>query len=169
LDQTFNDESIGYGNMQFEYNFDDGQEPSWPAASPGNYDHDVENPTGLWENDCGATFRHCAGLPYYGGHNQCAAGDTFWRTFEADLIHPTTTEVRLTGKIWTIDSWDGEQFTVEMTDAEGNVMDTVTHTGNNFAKMADRTLSCENSVGGWEDGYFEIELTAPYDVSMGDV
>jgi hypothetical protein len=48
-------------------------------------------------------------------------------------------------------------------------MDTVTHTGNNFAKMADRTLSCENSVGGWEDGYFEIELTAPYDVSMGDV
>jgi hypothetical protein len=123
--------------MNFEYDFDNGEPRDWPSASPGNYDHGVEDPTSLWENDCGATKRHCSGLPYYGGYNQCAQGHSFWRTFDAENIHPTTSEVILSGKIWTIDSWDGEQFTVEMTDAEGNVMDTVTKVGNNFSQQAD--------------------------------
>jgi hypothetical protein len=56
-----------------------------------------------------------------------------------------------------------------MTNAAGEVMDSVTKTGNNFSKNGDRTLSCESSVGGWEDGYFEIELSAPYDENTGDV
>jgi hypothetical protein len=39
--------------------------------------------------------------------------------------------------IWTIDSWDGETFTVEMTDADGNVLDSREWQGNNFANLAD--------------------------------
>jgi hypothetical protein len=55
-------------------------------------------------------------------------------------MHPETTRVQFSGIIWTIDSWDGEQFTVTMTDAAGNVMDQVSHQGNNFANMADETV-----------------------------
>jgi hypothetical protein len=47
LDQGAGDESIGYGEMTFNYEFGD-DEPNWPSSSPGNYDFDVENPTGLW-------------------------------------------------------------------------------------------------------------------------
>jgi hypothetical protein len=43
----------------------------------------------------------------------------------------------MSGKIWTIDSWDGEQFTIKITDAQGNVMDEATFTGNNFQNLAD--------------------------------
>jgi hypothetical protein len=127
LDQGAGDESIGYGDMQFTYEFSDDveeEEPEWPATSPGNYDFDVENPTGLWENDCAATEKHCAGYNYYGGYNECAQGHSFWRTFEARKIHPSTDRVSFEGMIWTIDSWDGETFTIEMKDENGNVMDT---------------------------------------------
>jgi hypothetical protein len=44
------------------------------------------------------------------------------------------------GKIWTIDSWDGEQFFVRMTDQHGNVMDEKVLQGNNFANLADQTV-----------------------------
>jgi hypothetical protein len=71
--------------------------------------------------------------------------------------------------IWTIDSWDGEQFTVTMTDAAGNVMAQQSWQGNNFANMADETVSCPNSVGGWQDGYFQVSLSADYTRDMGDV
>jgi hypothetical protein len=84
-------------------------------------------------------------------------------------MHPGTHEVILTGKVWTIDSWDGEHFTVEMTDAEGNVLDTVTKQGNNFASLGDETLSCEGSVGGWQDGYFNIHLESPYTTAQGNI
>jgi hypothetical protein len=82
---------------------------------------------------------------------------------------PGAIELRFTGRIWTIDSWDGETFTVEMKDQHGNVMDTTTRQGNNFARLADETLQCPNTVGGWDDGYFNVALTAPYDSTMGDV
>jgi hypothetical protein len=70
LDSTAGDESIGYGNMVFNYEFGD-NEPVWPTTSPGNYDLDHENPTEFWQNNCGATEKQCAGRPYYGGFNQC--------------------------------------------------------------------------------------------------
>jgi hypothetical protein len=54
LDQGAGDESIGYGNMEFEYEFDDGSF-AYPTRSPGDYDHGNDNPTGEWQNDCGAT------------------------------------------------------------------------------------------------------------------
>jgi hypothetical protein len=52
-------------------------------------------------------------------------------------MHPETNRVSFSGKIWTIDSWDGEQFTVAMTDADGNVLDSKSFTGNNFSNLAD--------------------------------
>jgi hypothetical protein len=121
----------------------------------------------LWESNCGATEKTCQGHQYIGGYNQCANGHAFWRHFTKDDFHPGVERVRLTGKVWTIDSWDGEHFTVEMKDASGNVLDSVTKQGNNFASMGDETLRCEDSVGGWDDGYYNIDLSAPYTRSMG--
>jgi hypothetical protein len=82
---------------------------------------------------------------------------------------PGCTEVRFTGRIWTIDSWDGETFTVEMTDRHGNVLDTATYQGNNFAKLADETVKCPNTVGGWDDGFFNVALSSSYNPHMGDI
>jgi len=46
--------------------------------------------------------------------------------------HPGANRVTLSGRVWTVDSWDGETFTVEMTNAQGQVMATLTQQGNNF-------------------------------------
>jgi hypothetical protein len=164
LDQGAADESIAIGNMRLHYEFDDGR-----PVSEGDYDEGEVNPTGLWETNCGASEKTCQGHNYRGGHNQCAQGHNFWRNFQARNIHPGTHTVILTGKVWTIDSWDGEHFTVEMKDSQGNVLDTVTRQGNNFASLGDETLSCEGSVGGWQDGFFNIRLESSYDVSKGDI
>jgi hypothetical protein len=55
--------------MVFEYEFD--PEVDWnpmPTVSPADYDAGVENPTGLWENDCTEyTKKECQGMSYYGG------------------------------------------------------------------------------------------------------
>ena len=56
-----------------------------------------------------------------------------------------------------------------MTNQHGTEMASTTFTGNNFARLAHETLRCENSVGGWDDGYFNINLVGTYDHSMGDV
>ena len=64
-------------------------------------------------------------------------------------MHPNANKLHFTGMIWTIDSWDGETFTVEMRDQNNNVMATQDFQGNNFANMADQTVQCEGSVGGW--------------------
>jgi hypothetical protein len=116
-------------------------EPVWPARSPGNVDHGVSNPLALWNNDCGATEHNCAGMQYYGGHGECGQGHTIWRTFSSEYeIHPQADKVIFTGKIWTIDSWDGETFTIEMTNAAGAVMASETIVGNNFSGLADSTI-----------------------------
>jgi len=60
-------------------------------------------------------------------------------------MHPGTNKLIFTGKIWTIDSWDGETFKVFMQDANGNVLDTQQFQGNNFAQLADQTMQCDNS------------------------
>jgi hypothetical protein len=172
LDQDANDESIGYGDMSLDYDYDptvEWPETVYPTASPANYDEGHNNPTSLWNNDCSATEKSCGGFNYFGGYNECAQGHRFWRTFYQDVMHPNTNRVTFSGRIWTIDSWDGEQFTIQMTDQDGNVMDTRSFTGNNFANQADQTLQCEGSVGGWQDGWFSVELSAPYDASKGDV
>jgi hypothetical protein len=135
LDQGAGDESIGIGNMKLMYEFNDGR-----PVSEGDYDDGLENPTGLWSTNCGPTEKTCQMNHYRGGHGECAQGHQFWRTFKARKIHPGTHTVVLTGKVWTIDSWDGEHFTVEMTDANGHVLDTVTKQGNNFASLGDETL-----------------------------
>jgi hypothetical protein len=64
-------------------------------------------------------------------------------------MHPGTFKVTLTGRVWTIDSWDGETFTVEMKNNQGHVMDSVQVRGNNFEGVADETMNCEGTVGGW--------------------
>jgi hypothetical protein len=51
--------------------------------------------------------------------------------------HPGATKIMFSGKIWTIDSWDGETFTVQMLDGNNNVMTEKQFQGNNFANMAD--------------------------------
>jgi hypothetical protein len=48
--------------------------------------------------------------------------------------------VTFSGKIWTIDSWDGETFTIDMLNAEGEIMASQTITGNNFSGLADNTV-----------------------------
>jgi hypothetical protein len=115
LDQGAGDESIGYGQMNFQYQFDDGTPREWPETSPAVYDPS-ENPTANWQNDCGATQKQCSGFPYYGGHGECAQGHEFWRTYLKSEMRPETNKLVFTGRIWTIDSWDGEQFTVTMMD-----------------------------------------------------
>jgi protocatechuate 3,4-dioxygenase beta subunit len=40
--------------MNFEYEFNDGSF-AFPTVSPGDYDFRNDNPTGEWQNDCGAT------------------------------------------------------------------------------------------------------------------
>jgi hypothetical protein len=47
LDQGASDESIGYGQMNFQYQFDDGTPKVWPEVSPARYDMS-ENPTANW-------------------------------------------------------------------------------------------------------------------------
>jgi hypothetical protein len=157
--------------MKFEYDYDPNVEwvREWPTRSPADYDAEIENPDGLWDNDCSASRKECNGMQYYGGHNECARGHSFWRQFESDNFHPQTTGLVFTGRIWTIDSWDGEHFTVEMKDQNGNVLDSITTQGNNFASLGDLTLNCGNSAGHWTDGVFEISLRSDYDASMGDV
>jgi hypothetical protein len=56
-----------------------------------------------------------------------------------------------------------------MTDVAGNVMAEQSWQGNNFANMADETVQCAGSVGGWQDGYFKVAMSADYTPSMGDV
>jgi hypothetical protein len=166
LDQGAGDESIGYGNMQFNYDFD----PSIPWVQPSSNDFDdgVDNPMSLWQSNCGATEQTCQGHTYIGGFNQCAQGHSFWREFPTDGFHPGAEFVRLTGRVWTIDSWDGETFTVEMK-AGSMVLDTVTIQGNNFASLGDETLECENTAGHWQDGYFNVALQHPYSRAMGPI
>ena len=109
LDQGASDESIGYGDMKLEYEFG-AFDFVLPTESPVNVDEGERNPTALWQNDCGATEKECAGFNYFGGANQCGQGNSFWRTF--GNFHPGANRVTFRGKIWTIDSWDGETFTV---------------------------------------------------------
>jgi hypothetical protein len=144
LDQGATDESLGYGEMNFEYFFNDGR-----PQTTVDFDDGEENPTMLWENNCAATKKTCQGMTYYGGHGECAQGHSVWRTFPARYIHPGANKVSFNGRIWTIDSWDGETFTVEMKAADGTVIDSKTVQGNNFANLADQTVQCEGSVGGW--------------------
>jgi hypothetical protein len=155
--------------MKFTYSFDPNQENLMPTVSPAKYDVGFHNPTELWENDCGATEKTCQGHTYFGGYNECAQGHSFWRKFEASRIHPETNRLVLTGKIWTIDSWDGETFTITMTAADGSEIATKSWQGNNFANLADQTVQCEGSVQGWHDGFFEITVAANYNINMGDV
>jgi hypothetical protein len=54
LNQGATDESIGYGDMEFVYEFSEGRE-----TDIMNVDEGVENPTELWQNNCGATERTC--------------------------------------------------------------------------------------------------------------
>jgi hypothetical protein len=70
LDQGASDESIGYGDMKLEYEFGDFTFVL-PTESPVNVDEGVRNPTELWQNDCGATEKECAGFKFFGGHNEC--------------------------------------------------------------------------------------------------
>jgi hypothetical protein len=84
-------------------------------------------------------------------------------------MHPGADKVRIEGRIWTIDSWDGETFTVDIRDQEGNSLGSETWTGNNFASNGDWTGQCSDSVGGWQDGYFNIDVSATLDQTVTEV
>jgi hypothetical protein len=56
-----------------------------------------------------------------------------------------------------------------MTDSHDNVLASKEFIGNNFEQRAHMTLDCEDSVGGWQDGYFMVRLESEYDFDMGDV
>jgi hypothetical protein len=79
LDEQVNNEAIGYGDMKFEYFYN--QLPPFSVSTTNNYDQIEENPTGLWSNNCEATEKTCEGHTYWGGHNECAQSHTFWRVF----------------------------------------------------------------------------------------
>jgi hypothetical protein len=99
--------------MELTYEFDDGN--TQPLESPADYDNGDTDATRFWDNNCGATKKQCAGQDYYGGYNECAQGHEFSRTFEGQRL-ANAHKVVLKGTVWTIDSWDGETFTVELRD-----------------------------------------------------
>jgi hypothetical protein len=56
-----------------------------------------------------------------------------------------------------------------MTNQHGVEMAKESFQGNNFARLAHETMQCSETQGHWEDGFFNINLVAPYDANMGDV
>jgi len=108
--------------MNFQYTFDDGTPREWPTSSPAVYDPS-DNPTANWQSNCGASLKTCSGNQYYGGYGECGNGAEFWRTYLQSEMRPEANHLTFSGRIWTIDSWDGEQFTVSMIDQNGNVLD----------------------------------------------
>ena len=120
--------------MNFEYEADPNAEQPITLHT-GNYDEGEEDPSSLWTYKCNgdtASRKTCQGYHYYGGHNECAANHRARRTFDASRFHPGTRAIRFTGRIWTIDSWDGETFTVKLLDQNNNVIKEKSFVGNNF-------------------------------------
>ena len=103
---------------------------------------------------------------YFGGYNRCGKGSRVWRTFEG--FHQQTNKVMFSGRIWTIDSWDSETFTVKIMNEAGGVLAEKTWTGNNFQKKGTVTTNCP-ATPGWADGFFNVELEAPYKATDGKV
>jgi hypothetical protein len=65
-------------------------------------------------------------------------------------MRPETNKLHFTGRIWTIDSWDGEQFTVVMMDGNGNILDSITKQAwHSQQAQGQHRTQCEGSVGGW--------------------
>ena len=98
--------------MALNYEFDDGT-PSYT----NDIDDGIEDPIGdgYWQNNCQSwSKRECSGLEYYGGRDQCAQGHSIWREVDMSRQHPGANKIHLRGKIWTIDSWDGETARVQM-------------------------------------------------------
>jgi hypothetical protein len=121
LDQNAADESIGYGDMNFEYDFDNTVE--WLRPVIVDIDDEIEDPTGLWENNCDDwTERECQGNYYWGGKQQCGKDHSVWRDVDMSR-YSGVQSVNFKGKFWAVDSWDGERATVQMIDQNGNVLD----------------------------------------------
>jgi hypothetical protein len=83
-------------------------------------------------------------MSYYGGHGECGQGNRIWRTFDTSGWHPNVNSLTLSGKVWTIDSWDGESFTVTITSANGQTIAQEIFHGNNFANIG-VTVTCDDS------------------------
>jgi hypothetical protein len=124
LDQGAGDESMGVGDLRVTYDYDPNVD--WNPPQVMNPDEDAVNPMDNWQNNCGATESECGGYRYIGGFNECAQGHSFWRTIARRDIHPGANRFVVTGKVWTIDSWDGEQVTVRMTNQHGDEMASTT-------------------------------------------
>jgi hypothetical protein len=85
-------------------------------------------------------------------------------------MHPTTDKVKITGKIWTIDSWDNESFTVDMRNQNGVSIASREYRAQHSSTANGQTiLQCEGTVGGWQDGYFELDLEAEIDETITEV
>jgi hypothetical protein len=59
---------------------------------------------------------------------------------------------------------------VQILSQSGAVLAEETYQGNNFNNLADATVQCANTHGSFNDGYFNVDLSADYNLeSDGDV
>jgi hypothetical protein len=69
----------------------------------------------------GWTAKECGGHSYMGGRNECGANSVFTTVLSTNDLRGTQ-EIIFRAKIWTVDSWDNEVFTINIIDQEGNVI-----------------------------------------------
>jgi len=130
LNEGVDNESFGIGDMHLFMEFDDGSYVP-PATSPAFYDQNEEgDATRFWDNDCGATKKTCSGFPYWGGAGECGQGHTVSRIFDSNKMPSTTHTLILQGKVWSMDTWDGEKIHITMVDSQGDVLAEAEYVGN---------------------------------------
>jgi hypothetical protein len=110
---------------------------------------DNEDPMVNWEYDCEATTHECDGKSYLGGFGECAVDNKFSRTYPKADFYPGLTSVKLTGRVWAFDSWDGESISVVLTSG-GQTLGTWTKSDISFRE---HTLQCPGTSGNadWKD------------------
>jgi hypothetical protein len=171
LDQGAGDESIAYGDMELDYDYD--PDMPWDKPEIVNIDEGLEeDPTGGWQNNCNDwTTRQCVGHYYWGGQGQCGKDHMVWRDIEMSK-YPGANRISFSGKFWAVDSWDGETARMEIVDEHGNVLDqweTQCVHGHTTADMNFNDGECEHMNPGWGAGWYAVEMSAPYEPSMGVV
>ena len=71
---------------------------------------------------------------YYGGKNECGGGHLMWREFD---VSPSTQRVEFSARVFTVESWDGESFTMKLIDGTGTVRDERTQSARHNHESAD--------------------------------
>jgi hypothetical protein len=125
LNQNSADESFGIADMEIKVpgcNYcGPAEEVVFVAPVSTIMDEGVEEPEQYWDNDCNSYGRQeCAGEYMYGGKGQCGNGHTISRQWDMNN-YPGVERVEFTGRIFTVESWDNEHFTIQLIDGNGNV------------------------------------------------